>query len=90
MPRVISCSGQPRRRALRLRFWLTLFLDTAHSHHVICLLTCKSQAAPGDEPPKADVVAQREELFTRLGWRHWARAERSRQRHAFPAKYPLF
>lgn len=48
------------------------------------------QAAPPEEAPKVEALQQRAELFERLGWVHWARAERSRARKAFPPSYPLF
>lgn len=49
-----------------------------------------TQAAPADEAPSEKALQQRVALFDRLGWAHWARAERSRLRKAFPKDYPLF
>jgi hypothetical protein len=50
------------------------------------------QAAPADETSRkeAEVGLTAAALYQRLGWEHWARAERSRMRKSCPPSYPLF
>jgi hypothetical protein len=52
--------------------------------------TLLNQASPAEEAPEKEVAELRATLYQRLGWGHWARAERSCMRHCFPPGYPLF
>lgn len=45
-------------------------------------------AAPEDKPAAREVLEQRESLLRQLGWEHWAKAERTRIKRAFPPGYP--
>ncbi|CAG9460207.1 unnamed protein product [Pedinophyceae sp. YPF-701] len=44
----------------------------------------------GDEPPTKEALELRAELFEKLGWQHWARAERSQKLACFPPTPDLF
>jgi hypothetical protein len=48
------------------------------------------KATREDKATSREVIELRAELFGRLGWAHWQRAESRRVMEAFPPAHPLF
>ena len=47
-------------------------------------------ANPEEGAPSRDVLQLRGELFSKLGWSHWAAYEEDKLKTYFPVAYPLF
>lgn len=47
-------------------------------------------ANPEEGAPSREVLTMRAELFSKLGWSHWATHEEDKLKTYFPVAYPLF
>ncbi len=71
-------TGVIRWRSLLLKIWV-------HGCRAL-----EKLANPEEGAPSKEVLQLRGELFSKLGWSHWAAYEEDKLKTYFPVAYPLF